>query len=50
MWICYITVCLFVCFVSVYGNPVKRKRSFLESLAKLDDNVMYLCFSQVKNF
>ncbi len=32
---------------SEYGNPVKRRRSFLAAMAKLDDNIMYLCFSQV---
>ena len=32
---------------SEYGNPEKRKRSFLPAMAKLDDNIMYLCFSQV---
>ena len=39
-----VIVCL---FVSVYGNTVKRKRGFLESVSKLDDNIIYLCFTQV---
>ncbi|CAI8012704.1 Beclin 1-associated autophagy-related key regulator, partial [Geodia barretti] len=29
-----------------YGNQNKKRRSFVESRAKLDDNILYLCFSQ----
>jgi hypothetical protein len=27
---------------------LKRRRAFLDSVAKLDDNVVYLCFSQAR--
>lgn len=30
-----------------YGNQNKKRRHFQESVGKLDDNIMYLCFSQV---
>ena len=36
-----------IVFHSEYGNPSKRKRAFLNSVARLDDNIIYLCFSQV---
>ena len=26
---------------------MKKRRAFLSSMAKLDDNIVYLCFSQV---
>jgi hypothetical protein len=29
-----------------YGNQNKKRRSFVESREKLDDNILYLCFSQ----
>lgn len=34
---------------SEYGNPLKKRRAFLSSMAKLDDNIVYLCFSQVRS-
>ena len=42
----FLCPCFFYC--SEHGFLVKRKRSFLNSMAKLDDNIMYLCFTQVR--
>ena len=43
-----VTIQLYIClYFSEYGRADKHSHSVMRFMAKLDDNIMFLCFTQV---